>query len=94
MRSRFLREIPAELIEEVRARPNVVRPYAPASGSLAAAQSAGGFRLGQRVAHPRFGEGVVLNAEGQGNGARVQVNFEGAGAKWLVVAYANLEAIA
>jgi DNA helicase-2/ATP-dependent DNA helicase PcrA len=42
------------------------------------------------VLHPKFGEGVVLNAEGQGNGARVQVNFEDAGAKWLVVAYANL----
>jgi DNA helicase-2/ATP-dependent DNA helicase PcrA len=88
--SRFLREIPVELIEEIRARPNVTRPYAPAGGSLAAAQSETGFQLGQRVAHPKFGEGVVLNAEGQGNGARVQVNFEQAGAKWLVVAYANL----
>ena len=92
--SRFLREIPADLIEEVRARPNISRPYAPSSGSLTAAQDAAGFRLGQRVAHPKFGEGVVLNAEGQGNGARVQVNFEAAGAKWLVVAYANLQAIA
>ena len=92
--SRFLREIPADLIEEVRARPNISRPYAPSSGSLSAAQDAAGFRLGQRVAHPKFGEGVVLNAEGQGNGARVQVNFEAAGAKWLVVAYANLQAIA
>jgi len=90
MPSRFLREIPAELIEEVRARPNVSRPYAPASGSLAAAQVETGFHLGQRVQHPKFGEGVVLNAEGQGNGARVQVNFEAGGAKWLVVAYANL----
>jgi len=85
-----VREIPVELVEEVRARPQVARPYAPAGGSLLAAQAAGGFSLGQRVAHPRFGEGVVLNAEGQGNGARVQVNFEDAGAKWLVVAYANL----
>ena len=92
--SRFLREIPADLIEEVRARPNISRPYASASPSLAAAQEAAGFRLGQRVAHPKFGEGVVLNAEGQGSGARVQVNFEAAGAKWLVVAYANLQAIA
>ena len=88
--SRFLREIPPELVEEVRARPNVSRPYAAAQPSLAMAQSAAGFRLGQRVSHPRFGEGVVLNAEGQGSGARVQVNFEDAGAKWLVVAYANL----
>ncbi len=92
--SRFLREIPADLVEEVRARPNVSRPYAPARGSLAMAQEVSGFRLGQRVSHPKFGEGVVLNAEGQGNGARVQVNFEAAGAKWLVIAYANLQALA
>jgi DNA helicase-2/ATP-dependent DNA helicase PcrA len=91
--SRFLREIPAELVEEVRARPNVSRPYQPARGSLDLAQAVGGFRLGQRVVHPKFGEGVVLNAEGQGNGARVQVNFEQVGAKWLVVAYANLQAV-
>jgi len=52
-----------------------------------------GFSLGQRVQHPKFGEGVVLNAEGQGNSARVQVNFEQVGSKWLVVAYANLEAV-
>ncbi len=45
------------------------------------------------VLHPKFGEGVVLNAEGQGGSARVQVNFEQAGAKWLVVAYANLQPI-
>ena len=88
--SRFLREIPLELVEEVRARPNVTRPYTAAAGSLSAAQEAAGFRLGQRVQHPKFGAGVVLNAEGQGSGARVQVNFEAAGAKWLVVAYANL----
>ena len=88
--SRFLREIPGELIEEVRARPNVSRPYSPGHGSLNSAQEAAGLRLGQRVLHPKFGEGVVLNAEGQGNGARVQVNFADAGAKWLVVAYANL----
>ena len=90
MPSRFLREIPGELIEEVRARLSVSRPYSAAAGSLSAAQDATGFQLGQRVLHPKFGEGVVLNAEGQGNSARVQVNFAEAGAKWLVVAYANL----
>ncbi|MCB1802733.1 MAG: ATP-binding domain-containing protein, partial [Gammaproteobacteria bacterium] len=88
--SRFLREIPPELIEEVRARPNISRPYSAGHGSLSSAQEDAGFRLGQRVSHPKFGEGVVLNAEGQGSGARVQINFEDVGAKWLVVAYANL----
>jgi DNA helicase-2/ATP-dependent DNA helicase PcrA len=51
----------------------------------------GGMRLGQRVRHGRFGEGIVLNAEGSGAHARVQVNFEREGTKWLVLAYANLE---
>jgi DNA helicase-2/ATP-dependent DNA helicase PcrA len=51
----------------------------------------GGVRLGQRVRHGKFGEGIVLNAEGSGAHARVQVNFEREGTKWLVVAYANLE---
>jgi DNA helicase-2/ATP-dependent DNA helicase PcrA len=91
--SRFLREIPADLVEEVRARPQVSRPYTAAAGPLGLAQEASGFRLGERVLHPKFGEGVVLNAEGQGSGARVQVNFEDVGAKWLVVAYANLQAM-
>jgi DNA helicase II / ATP-dependent DNA helicase PcrA len=48
-------------------------------------------RLGQRVRHSRFGEGIVLNCEGSGAHARIQVNFENAGPKWLVVAYAKLE---
>jgi DNA helicase-2/ATP-dependent DNA helicase PcrA len=87
--SRFLREIPAELIEEVRPAMVVSRPVyrraAPAESI------AGGVRLGQRVRHGKFGEGIVLSSEGSGAHARVQVNFEGSGTKWLVVAYANLE---
>jgi DNA helicase-2/ATP-dependent DNA helicase PcrA len=89
--SRFLREIPPVVMEEVRARPAVSRPYAAASGSgWSSPVEEAGFQLGQRVSHPKFGDGVVLSAEGQGAAARVQVNFEGVGAKWLVVAYANL----
>ena len=91
--SRFLREIPGEVIEEIRARPQVSRPYTPAAGSLSSAQEMTGFELGQRVEHPKFGAGIVLNAEGQGSGARVQVNFEAVGPKWLVVAYANLSPV-
>jgi DNA helicase-2/ATP-dependent DNA helicase PcrA len=87
--SRFLREIPAELIEEVRPAMVVSRPVyrraAPAE------PIAGGVRLGQRVRHGKFGEGIVLSSEGSGAHARVQVNFEGSGTKWLVVAYPNLE---
>jgi DNA helicase-2/ATP-dependent DNA helicase PcrA len=89
--SRFLREIPPDLMEEVRARPAVSRPYAASGGSSwSSPVEESGFQLGQRVTHPKFGEGVVLSAEGQGAAARVQVNFAAAGAKWLVVAYANL----
>ena len=93
--SRFLREIPARLIEQVRARGGVSQPvYRRATGIDDGAHALPeGLRLGQRVAHPRFGEGVVLNCEGEGSHARVQVNFEGAGAKWLVLQYANLEAV-
>jgi DNA helicase-2/ATP-dependent DNA helicase PcrA len=90
--SRFLREIPAELMEEVRGG-GVSRPGpAPAAPrSFASDAGAGGFSLGQRVIHPKFGEGVVLNSEGRGPQARIQVNFSGVGAKWLVLAYARLE---
>ena len=94
--SRFLREIPVDLVEEVRRRARVSRPLyrkAPAPPRLGGDASSGAFRLGQRVNHPKFGEGVVLNFEGEGGHARVQVNFAGAGAKWLVVAYANLQAL-
>ncbi|MBT8440021.1 MAG: DNA helicase II [Gammaproteobacteria bacterium] len=89
--SRFLREVPSEVTEEVRSRPAVSRPYESPGGSLSSAQDASGFRLGQRVSHAKFGLGTVLNAEGQGAAARVQVNFETAGPKWLVVSYANLQ---
>ena len=89
--SRFLRELPAELIAEVRLGGSVVDVARdPPSGQ---GDEADGIRLGQRVLHSRFGEGVVLNMEGRGAHARVQVNFEQAGAKWLVTAYAGLELI-
>ncbi len=93
--SRFLREIPEELVEEVRLRAKVSRPFfrgTPAPTSARASPS-GAFRLGQRVNHPKFGEGVVLGLEGDGPHARVQVNFARDGAKWLVIAYANLQAL-
>jgi DNA helicase-2/ATP-dependent DNA helicase PcrA len=86
--SRFIREIPGELIEEVRPAMIVARPLYRRSEADPAAR---GMRLGQRVRHNKFGEGIVLSSEGSGSHARVQVNFENAGTKWLVVAYANLE---
>ena len=88
--SRFLEEIPPELIQEVRLRNTVVRP--PASPYRATTTVEGTkFRLGQYVSHPSFGEGVVMNYEGSGKQARVQVNFARVGSKWLMVSMANLQ---
>jgi len=86
--SRFIREIPQDLLEEVRPALSVSRPVYRSSNLF---EDTSGVRLGQRVRHGKFGDGVVLNSEGSGSHARVQVNFEQAGTKWLVVAYANLE---
>ena len=87
--SRFLHELPRELLHEVRPRVQVSRPFYAPRRDLEE-ESAIVFRLGQRVRHASFGEGVVIDAEGAGSHARVQVNFEEAGAKWLVLAYAKL----
>jgi DNA helicase-2/ATP-dependent DNA helicase PcrA len=103
--SRFLDEIPEGLMKWLtprfaaqRARQALAsvsqawgapRKKAPGFASPAAA---GGFRVGQNVQHPKFGSGVIVDAEGQGNDARVQVNFGGQGVKWLAVAVAKLQA--
>ena len=96
--SRFIREIPAELLNEIRLQSKITRPVSfsrEAKGANFSGQAIPNteFHLGQRVNHSLFGEGVVLNYEGQGAQARVQVNFDQKGAKWLVVGYAKLEAI-
>ncbi|KFJ92952.1 DNA-dependent helicase II [Pseudomonas sp. 1-7] len=95
--SRFVREIPAPLIQEVRLSNSVSRPMSTSSmggGSLFAGSAIPQtpFNLGQRVRHSLFGEGTILNFEGAGAQARVQVNFENEGSKWLMLAYAKLEA--
>jgi len=94
--SRFIAEIPGEYVEEIRPRVQVSRPVRSQRSGMASsigkpADSGMGVRLGQRVRHGRFGEGVILNYEGQGAHARVEVNFETAGTKWLVLSYANLD---
>ena len=92
--SRFVREIPSNLLQEVRIKNSVSMPVSfqrePAFGFN---QEAAPFMLGQLVRHPSFGEGTVLNIEGQGAHARIQVNFMDSGSKWLVLSYAKLEAI-
>ena len=94
--SRFLREIPAECVEEIRLKTQVSQPAQFNRFSNAASHSAfenTGFKLGQRVQHEKFGEGTVLNYEGSGPQSRIQVNFDQLGSKWLMTAYARLEAI-
>lgn len=92
--SRFLREIPGALLHEVRPKVQVSRPAFTASPRRlghAVIEEAPGIKLGQNVSHAKFGQGVVTDIEGAGSHARVQVNFDDAGSKWLVLAYANLQ---
>jgi ATP-dependent DNA helicase UvrD/PcrA len=92
--SRFLREIPRELLHEVRPKVQVSRPASlGASRGGHAALEAPPLKLGTMVTHPKFGEGMVTDYEGSGAHARVQVEFADAGSKWLVMAYANLTAL-
>ncbi|MGD9842486.1 MAG: DNA helicase II [Steroidobacteraceae bacterium] len=96
--SRFIRELPSALLEEIRPRIQVSRPvYTPQAHTSRSAslreEAPNGMRLGQRVRHGKFGEGVVLEIEGQGTHARVQVRFESQGTKWLMLSYANLEGL-
>ena len=91
--SRFLKEIPKDLIDEIRPRAQTNIPYnrKDFSETKIEFEMDIGISLGQKVRHKKFGEGIVLNYEGSGESARVQVNFEDSGTKWLVMSYANLE---
>ena len=91
--SRFLDEIPAELLEEIRPRMGIKRPFVSARPVSRGKGEGMPFKLGQAVRHRKFGEGTVMTFEGNGEHARVQVNFHQAGSKWLVLAYAKLESI-
>jgi len=104
--SRFLTELPAELLNEVRLSASVSRPMhfandrpKPAGvrvggvNSLSGAKesaAAANLRIGQRVEHKKFGVGVILHAEGEGERTRLLINFEGVGEKWLVLGFAPL----
>jgi DNA helicase-2/ATP-dependent DNA helicase PcrA len=88
--SRFINELPAELVEEIRPRLQVSRPAFVKRSAAMDESPSPGMRMGSRVRHSKFGDGVVLNFEGNGPHARVQVNFERQGTKWLMLSYANL----
>ena len=92
--SRFVRDIPSDVIEEVRLQNNIARPTSYAAGAIQSDQGeATGFSLGQQIVHNVYGEGVILNFEGNGPRARVHVSFEEVGTKILILASANLSAI-
>lgn len=96
--SRFIQEIPPEIIEEVRLNSRVSRPVqlsAPPTSSLFNINLSKeiGFTLGQLVKHSKFGEGVVINYEGRDEHARIQVKFTDFGVKWLIVSIAKLEPV-
>jgi DNA helicase-2/ATP-dependent DNA helicase PcrA len=93
MPSRFLREIPGHLLNEVRPRVQVARPMAAPPRTAHPVLETPSLKLGQGVEHASFGRGVVTDYEGSGAHARVQVNFDGAGSKWLVLAFANLRPV-
>jgi len=92
--SRFLSELPTACIEEVRARNNLVSPSLASRGrSSSVDTNETGLKTGQQVHHQKFGSGIVIDTEGAGKNARVQVNFKHAGSKWLVLAYAKLDVL-
>ena len=90
--SRFISEIPAELLSEIRLGGSVTESLFRKKNTKSIHED-GKLTLGQRVLHTKFGEGVILNLEGNGSSMRIQVNFEKAGSKWLVASYANLQLI-
>ena len=90
--SRFINEIPAELLCEIRLGGSVTESLFRNEETKPSGKD-GQLTLGQRVSHAKFGEGVILNLEGNGSHMRIQVNFEKAGSKWLVASYANLQSV-
>lgn len=88
--SRFIREIPVKLMQQVRLGGSVSMPMVDSGMTAMPVDNIG---LGQRVCHRVFGEGTVLQLEGQGQNARIEVNFDNEGSKWLVMQLAKLEPV-
>ncbi|RPI44771.1 MAG: DNA helicase II [Betaproteobacteria bacterium] len=101
IRSRFLLELPPLLLKPVgtsASRGDLGRGSGAGTGGGSNAYAgidvapASPWRVGQSVLHPKFGRGVIIGAEGRGGEARVQVNFQTGGMKWLALEYAKLTA--
>ena len=92
--SRFLSEIPASLLQEVQTQQvSYGAPQYGRLGGFASTTEQGEFRLGQRINHEKFGDGTILDIEGDSSSAVVHINFDEVGSKRLVLAYAKLAAI-
>jgi DNA helicase-2/ATP-dependent DNA helicase PcrA len=95
--SRFFDEIPRELVQWLSppARRRALEVDTSEWGAVPSAPQrtppAPGWRIGESVRHAKFGVGVIIDAEGRGSDARVQVNFRDVGVKWLALEYARLE---
>jgi DNA helicase-2/ATP-dependent DNA helicase PcrA len=98
--SRFLEEIPQQLMKWLTPRFSKQKAFTPdfsrqtkTAFPRPSSKEVAGFRIGQNVTHPKFGSGVIIDAEGQGTDARVQVNFGNQGVKWLAVSVAKLQPV-
>ncbi len=100
--SSFLREIPDELLHWITPKVAARKPDAftfspqrsgPVTVPVQRSVNSVGWRIGQTVNHGKFGEGIIVNIEGGGADARVQVNFRNTGTKWLALEYAKLAAV-
>lgn len=92
--SRFIAEVPSELIEAVRPAVQISRPAAFMNHPREEDESQiPGLHIGQRVKHAKFGIGMIIGAEGRGEHARIQIKFDQNGTKWLVASFAKLEPV-
>ena len=91
MPSRFINEIPSELLDTVKSDSYQHKKNKKISSFKSQTNNISGLKVGQRVKHQKFGNGVVLSYEGEDDNLKLYINFEDYGSKWLVLTYAHLE---
>ena len=98
--SRFIEELPEAHIREIRLRGNINRAANFVQNNTFAKQvvkttasilNDSRWKMGQKVMHPKFGQGTIVNVEGSGEATRLQIAFQGNGIKWLIAKMAPLE---
>lgn len=102
--SRFLAELPVDRLNEISYRGFFAPPEGKLDNLsqekqfqqnrrqsyLDKSRESDGYTLGRKVKHHRFGEGTIINLDGEGDHRRVQIAFVNEGIKWLVIKLANL----